>query len=102
MSGPNARQVNLFISMITAGLERRGLPVTGQVDLDQLLDSLRWEFEDWIVGSYSCVVDENTGCAELFSNLVCGSVNCVGVGNVAFDIMGDHYWSVSVLIESPR
>jgi hypothetical protein len=98
ISGPNARQVNLFFSMITAGLERRGLPVTGQVDLDQLLDSLRWEFEDWIVGSYSSVVDEDTGSAELFSDFVCGSVNCVRVGNVAFDIMGDHYLSVSCLI----
>jgi hypothetical protein len=89
MSGPNARQVNLFISMITAGLERRGLPVTGQVDLDQLLDSLRWEFEDWIVGSYSSVVDEDTGSAELFSDFVCGSINGFGVGNVALDIVGD-------------
>jgi hypothetical protein len=81
--------VNLFISVITAGLERRGLPVTGQVDLDQLLDSLRWEFEDGVVGPYSSVVDEDTGSAELFSDFVCGSINCVGIGNVALDIVGD-------------
>jgi hypothetical protein len=68
---------------------RRGLPVTGQVDLDQLLDSLWREFEDGVVGSYSCVVDEDTGSAELFSDFVCGSINGFGVGNVALDIVGD-------------
>jgi hypothetical protein len=72
--------------------------VTGQIDLDQLLDSLRWKFKDWVVGSYSRVVDEDTGSAELFSNLVSGSVNRVGVGNVALDIMGDHYLLASCLI----
>ena len=65
--------------------------MTGQIDFDQLLDSLRWELEDGVVGSYSCVVDEDTGSAELFSNLVCGSINCVGIGNVTLDIMGNDY-----------
>jgi hypothetical protein len=63
--------------------------VTGQIDLDQLLDSLWREFEDGVVGSYSRVVDEDTGSAELFSDFVCGSINCVGIGNVALDIVGD-------------
>jgi hypothetical protein len=63
--------------------------VTGQVDLDQLLDSLRRELEDGVIGSYSSVVDEDTGSAEFLSNLVCGSINCVGIGDVALDIVGD-------------
>jgi hypothetical protein len=75
--------------MITAGLEWDDMPVTSQIDFDQLLDSLRWEFEDGVVGSYSCVVDEDTGSAELFSDFVCGSINGFGVGNVALDIVGD-------------
>ena len=72
--------------------------MTGKVDLDQLLDSLRWEFEDRVVGSYSSVVDEDAGGAELLSNFVCGSINCFGIGNVALDIMGDDYLSATCLI----
>ena len=70
--------------------------MTGEVDLDQFLDSLRWEFEDGVVGSYSSVVDEDAGGAELLSNFVCGSINCFGIGNVALDIMGNHYWSITM------
>jgi len=80
------------------GTERDDVPVTGQVDFDQLFDSLRRKFEDGVVGSYSCVVDEDTGSAELFSNLVCGSIDCVGIGNVALDIMCDDYLSAEFLI----
>jgi len=75
--------------------------VTGKVDLDQLLDSLRWEFEDRVVGSYSSVVDEDAGSSELLSNFVCGSINCFGIGNVALDIMGNHYWSGLCLFQKP-
>jgi hypothetical protein len=65
-------------------------------------DSLRWEFEDGVVGSYSSVVDKDGGGAELFSNLVCGSIHSVGVGNVTLDIVGDDYLSVSCLIGRPQ
>jgi len=76
--------------------------VTGQIDFHQLFDSLRRKFEDGVVGSNSCVVDEDTGSAELFSNLVCGSIDCVGIGNVAFDIMGDDYLSAFCLFREVR
>jgi hypothetical protein len=92
--------VNLIISIIYVGIERGEVPVTSQIDFDQLLDSLRREVEDGVVGSYSCVVDKDGGGAELFSDFVCGSINCVRVGDVALYIMGDDYLSVSCLVET--
>jgi len=66
-------------------------PVTGHVDLDQLLDSLRGKLEYREVVSDSSVVDEDAWGAQFLSNLDSGSIDSFEVGHVAFDVVRSHY-----------
>lgn len=62
--------------------------MTDQINLEELLDSLWGDIENREIVSDTCVVDEDARCAQLFSDLYCGSIHRVRVGHVAFDIMG--------------
>jgi hypothetical protein len=82
MSGQNSWQVYLDVRQV----DHFDSPVRGQVDVDQLLDLVGRHVEDGIVGSDTCVVDEDGGTAEFGSNLFSGIMNCFGILDVAFDV----------------
>jgi hypothetical protein len=72
-------------------MKETDLPVTGHVDLDQFLDSLRGKLEYREVVSDSSVVDEDAWGAELLSDLDSGSIDSFKIGHVAFDVVRSHY-----------
>jgi hypothetical protein len=66
------------------------IPMTGQVDFNQFLDPVRGDLEDGEIVPDTGVIDEDAGGAELFSDLNSGSIDCLGVGYVALDVMSGH------------
>lgn len=68
--------------------------MTGQIDLDQLLDPVRGDIEDREVMSDTSIVYQDGRSAELLSHLQRGCVDRFGVGYVALDVLRSHCTSV--------
>lgn len=97
ISGPNARQVNLYCQpceTLKRGehLDRHlaDVPVTDQVDFEQLFDSLRRDVKDRVVVSDPCIVDQDARCAEFLFDLCSRCINSIWVGHVTFDVVRNH------------
>ena len=63
-----------------------GVEVTGHVDRDDLFQEIRVDLENRCTIADSGIVYENRGGTEVLPDLVCGTVDCVDIGNVASDV----------------
>jgi hypothetical protein len=63
-----------------------GVPVAGEVDIDELLDFRIGRVKDGIVVSDPGVIDEDGGGAELGANLVRYGVDGIAVRDVALEV----------------
>ena len=66
-------------------------PMTGEVDLDQLLHTVRRRFKDREVVPNTRIVDQDRRALELGADLRCGRIDRVRVGNVALYVQRDDW-----------
>ena len=66
-------------------------PMTGEVDLDQLLHTVRRRFKDREVVPNARIVDQDRWALELGADLSCGRIDRIGVGDIALDVQRDDW-----------
>ena len=66
-------------------------PMTGEVDLDQLLHTVRRRFKYREVVPNTRIVDQDRWALELGADLRCGRIDRVRVGNVALYVQRDDW-----------